>query len=76
MKTTTSRRFITTGMSDNEGKEVVDITSEDKNKTPDTMPVDEKPGMIKNPLKIPPKKNKQEPDYDYEVADDDDYDIK
>ncbi len=40
------------------------------------IPVDEKPGMIKNPLKIPPVNKKSELDYDIEVPDDDDYDIK
>ncbi|MBR5376482.1 MAG: hypothetical protein IK139_04315 [Lachnospiraceae bacterium] len=40
------------------------------------IPVDEKPGMIKNPLKLPPVKEKSELEYDIEVPDDDDYDIK
>ena len=42
----------------------------------DNIPVDEKPGMIKNPLKVPPVKERSVPDYDYEVSDEDDYDIK
>ena len=32
--------------------------------------------MIKNPLKLPPKNEKQEMDYDVSVKADDDYDIK
>jgi len=42
----------------------------------DNIPVDEKPGMIKNPLKVPPVKERSVPDYDYEVSEEDDYDIK
>ncbi len=63
-----SRQFITTGTID---RRFISMSDEEKN-----IPVDEKPGMIKNPLKIPPVKEKSELDYDYEVADDDDYDIK
>ena len=39
-------------------------------------PVDEKPGMIENPLKIPDVPVKSEMGYDISVSDDDDYDIK
>lgn len=59
----TCSRFIITGMND--------MVDEEKD-----IPVDEKPGMIKNPLKIPPVSKKSEPEYDIEVSDDDDYDIK
>ncbi|MCR5649809.1 MAG: hypothetical protein K6F86_01340 [Lachnospiraceae bacterium] len=47
------------------------MSDEEKN-----IPIDEKPGMIKNPLKIPPVNRKNEMDYDIEVSYDDDYDIK
>ena len=39
-------------------------------------PVDERPGMIPNPMKIPEVKKRPEPDYDIQVSDDDDYDLK
>ncbi len=39
-------------------------------------PVDDKPGMIPNPLPVPPQKIRRENDYDIEVPDNDDYDIK
>ena len=63
MKTMMCSRFIITGMNN--------MIDEEKD-----IPVDEKPGMIKNPLKIPPANKKSELEYDIEVADDDDYDIK
>lgn len=43
----------------------------------ETMPpVDEKPGMIPNPMKIPDAPVKTEMDYDLSISDEDDYDIK
>lgn len=59
-----SSPYTTTGIIDT-------MSDEEKN-----IPIDEKPGMIKNPLKIPPVNRKNEMDYDIEVSDDDDYDIK
>ncbi len=64
MKMMMSSPYTTTGIIDT-------MSDEEKN-----IPIDEKPGMIKNPLKIPPVNRKNEMDYDIEVSYDDDYDIK
>ena len=64
------------GTGDKKAEESGSVEEEPDEESKNNIPVDEKPGMIKNPLKVPPVKERSVPDYDYEVSEEDDYDIK